>query len=326
MSFDPKLYGSDREPVRGEDLGALTGCSLAWWYRKEGSGGEEEGSLRASSLLEEAGKESIFRALKEGVWDGNTVEKFFRDAYRRLAGKRHVDWEGRDPKQEGRSYLQILRSFLPEARRRIAEIVAMDTPFHVNLGGVRCAGKIDLLYKNPEGKLCLAKLVFERKRRSQWLIDHEPELTLQAAAVLRGGIAGKEKTPLGWPDRLEWLFLRDFLPLKPGMRIRVEHPDQAVHFGVPLWSSVLVQGTEMRGPAFYQSRQRAGGLARLEFSLKQLVAAVRGGRIVETFGEHCRFCSYQERCLSEGAPTLSRKEQEVLDRALVGIPPQSIAS
>jgi hypothetical protein len=318
MSFQPKNYGSEKEPVRGGDLGALTGCSLAWRYDREGQDDPKE-TLRASEILEAAGREAILRALREGIWEADQVEKIFRDSYRRIAQKKPVDWEGRDPKQEGRSFLQMLKNFLPEARRRVASTVAIDAPFKLMLGGVACAGTIDLLYKNPEDKLCLAKITFERRRRSQWLLDHDPELALAAAAVLMGEIEGLG-TLNAWPDRVESLVLRDLLPLKTGMRLRIEHPDQAAHFGVALWSSVVVQGNELRGPAFYQSRQGPGVLSRLEFSLKQFVAAVRGNRIVETFGEHCRFCPWQERCLGEGAGLLSRKELEVLDRALAQIP------
>jgi hypothetical protein len=113
--------------------------------------------------------------------------------------------------------------------------------------------------------------------------------------------------------------LRDFLPFKANNRIHIEHPDQAAYFEVPLWSTVNVHENDLRGPGFYQSRQAPMSVRRLEFSLKQLVAAVRGGRIVETFGDHCRTCPWQERCLSEG-DQLSRKELEVLDRALASIP------
>lgn len=317
MSFHAKLYGTEKEPVRSKDLGALTGCSLAWWYNREAQDVENESAV-ASEVLEAASREVIFRALREGQWQFDLCERHFREAYRRIVAGRPVEWDGKDPKQEGRAYLQMLKNFLPEARRSIASVLALDVPFSVMLGGIRCTGNIDLLYKNAEGKLCLAKLSFEKKRRSQWLLDHDPELSLQAAALSMGGVEGMSLLAR-WPERLEVLYLRDFLPFKAGSKIYVEHPDQAAYFNVPIYTSVPVSENDLRGPGFYQSRQAPMSVKRLEFSLKQLVAAVRGGRIVETFGDHCRACPWQERCLSEGEH-LSRKELELLDRTLASIP------
>jgi hypothetical protein len=322
MSLQAKQYGSEREPVQAADLQALTGCSLAWWY-----GREEEGTgaaPKAQDILEAAAREALLRALREGAWEADLCEKRFRDAYRRMAGKRPVDWEGKDPKQEGRAFVQMLKGFLPEARRRVAEIIAIDAPYSVVVGGVHCEGRVDLVYRNPEGKLCATKFTFDRRRRSQWLIDHEPELSLLGAASLLGNIDGVGCLGV-WPERLELLTLRDLLPYRTGARVRIEHPDQMSHFHAPMWTSVVVPNDTTHGPAFYQSRQVASVLPRLEFSLKQWVAAVRGGRVVETFGEHCRFCPHQARCLGEGEGLLSRKEQEIVERALEGIPAQELA-
>jgi hypothetical protein len=325
MSLESKHYGTEKEPVRSGDLGALTGCALAWQYGRQE--GEEAAPLRAQDVLEASAREALFKALREGLWEADAVEKLFRDAYRRRAKGQQVDWEGRDPKQEGRAFLQMLKNFLPEARRRVASALAIDAGFTVSMGGVKCAGSIDLLYRDPVGKLCLAKLSFERRRRSQWMLDHDPELALQGAAVYRGEISadGKPLRLAAWPDRIEYLYLRDFLPLRAGMRIRIEHPDQVPHFSAPLWSMVVL-GENMLGPAFYGSRQSSAALPRLEFSLKQFVAAVKGGRIVETFGDHCRFCPFQSRCLGEGSGVLSRKEQEVIDKALTGISTKPLES
>jgi hypothetical protein len=317
MSFHAKLYGTEKEPVRSQDVGALTGCTLAWWYKREEQNTNQEAVL-ATSILEAAGREVLFRVLHEGIWEADRCEKMFREAYKRLTTGCSVNWEGRDPKQEGRAYLLMITNFLPEARRMIASTLAIDVRFSVVLGGIRCVGKVDLLYKDAEGKLCLAKVSFERKRHSQWLLDHDPELAMQAAALSLGGIEGMSLFAK-WPERLETLYLRDFLPFKASTKIHLEHPDQAAYFGAPLWSHTTVQEGELRGPGFYLSRQAPMSIRRLEFSLKQLVAAVRGGRIVETLGDHCRACPWQTRCLSEG-DQLSRSELETLERSLASIP------
>jgi hypothetical protein len=316
MSFHAKLYGTEKEPVHAKDLNALTGCTLAWWYNREEQNNRQE--VLASEILEAAGREVVFRVLREGIWETDICERMFRDAYKRLSHGLSLDWEGRDPKQEGRSFLLMLKNFLPEARRMIASALAIDVPFSINLAGIRCVGNIDLLYKDADGKLCLTKISFARKRSSQWLLDHDPELALQAAALSMGGVEGMSILAR-WPERLECLYLRDFLPFKSSLKILVEHPDQAEYFNVPLWSHANVSENDLRGPGFYLSRQAPMSVKRLEFSLKQLVAAVRGGRIVETFGDHCRACPWQERCLSEG-DQLSPKEISALDRALASIP------
>lgn len=320
MSFQAKLYGSEREAVRSGDLEALTGCSLAWWYSREA--GEAAGSeAKAQTVLEAAAREALFRSLREGVWEADLCERRFRDAYKRFVGKRTLDWEGKDPKQEGRAFLQMIRNFLMEARRRVAETVAIDAPFRVSIGGVECEGRVDLVYRDPEGRLCAARMTFERRHRSQWLIDHDPQLSLLGAALLMGELEGLGCLGL-WPERLELLAMRDLLPFRSGARVRIEHPDQMAHFRAPMWTSVVIQGDDTHGPAFFQSRQVPSVVSRLEFSLKQWVAAVRGGRVVETFGEHCRFCPHQARCLGEGSGILSRKEQEIVERALAGLPPE----
>ena len=56
MSFHAKLYGTEKEPVRSQDVGALTGCTLAWWYNREEQNTNQE-SVLASSILEAAGRE-----------------------------------------------------------------------------------------------------------------------------------------------------------------------------------------------------------------------------------------------------------------------------
>src|SRR5262245_31466656 len=104
MSLETKHYGSEKEPVQSGDLGALTGCALAWQYRRRQEE-DPEGPLRAQELLEASAREAIFRALRQGLWDGDDVEKIFRDGYRQRAKNRQVDWEGKDPKQEGRAIL-----------------------------------------------------------------------------------------------------------------------------------------------------------------------------------------------------------------------------
>jgi hypothetical protein len=317
MFFIPTQYGTPEHPVQEQDLAALTSCSLAWKYQQENRENETTNVTKANTLLEKSARETISLLLQEGVWDGDEADTIFRQRYRYLAQNQRINWEGRDPRQEGRAYLEILRSFLKTARRKVKHVIASNQPFEFALDDIYCQGTIDLLYENEDDKLCLSRFNFSKKRPSRWLIDNDAVLRMHATALVEGVFGAPELCR--WPDQLEWVQLHDWLPIKKGSRVKIEHPEQSEHFGAPLWTSITVTESNTFGPGFYQSKQRPEMTSRFAFSLKQFKNAVQEDRLVETFGEHCRSCPYQTPCRAEGSDLLGPHERARLERSMESI-------
>lgn len=197
-----------------------------------------------------------------------------------------VEWYEASPEKELNDAATMVLGGLRTLGERARAIVAVESPFRVEIDGYVMEGTIDLLFEPREGEpgaIDLADWKSGERKIDPILRDHGYQVGTYALAMESGALwPGTERERrLERAPRSIWIVhLRDFIPY-------VRPPRKALA-GQP------------RGPGWYRSNRRPDDVARLRVSLREAIGTVRMGRFPESLGEQCRRCDFRRRCLGEG--------------------------
>jgi len=221
VTWNYRAYGSLGEPIHKSHLNTITsdyGCLRKFRYQQDerwaGTDRDTRNTVNVKAALGTAAHETLARALTERAWTEPTgwtredIAQVFAQELHREAGQRVIDWGSEDPTKLIPERVQMILGTLANLRQHVAEVLAIEAGFIVELGGMWLSGHVDLIYRprdNPDG-LGLADWKTGGQRPDPIELDHSWEAGVYAAAMAHGFFVGREalqlsQNPDGWTAR-----------------------------------------------------------------------------------------------------------------------------
>jgi RecB family exonuclease len=331
MSWDPRKWGTRRDPLHQSDIKSLFG---AWgcprrfsYYKTERAEAAERGeryeppTAHARRDLGTAIHETIARVLRHEptrrrLHGSDTVPT---DASLRRAlveeFDRAVDGRPLYGLKRGQTQLDLLadgvamvHGALRTLSERMCETTFVEAPFiaPIDMGSgdpIWIEGTIDWIGINDEGCIVLADWKTGARTVPKMDRDRGFQLGLYAYAIAEGELFPGTPNAVQiaeYPDELYIVECSDFVPYKKKGRKAVGTREAADFWGVPVGDKASYEAGDMRGPGWYRSERRLDDHDDMVCALRGIVSAVRAGHIYKTPGEVCERCPFYDACTSEG--------------------------
>lgn len=355
--FDHQRWGSASDPLRQSDLKALAGeygCAKQWWYKKTE---QARGVVftakrhRGRSLLGTAVHAVIERVLTKWPVVADIPElprehfaRAFDQEWERAREDKPVDWGPKDdPRAQREAGITMCEKLWGALPRVLSRVIGLEAPFLVELDGDRVAsGTIDLIGEGPDGGLVLLDWKTGQTLMGKIERAHGYQFALYARALEAGVLwPGTDRGMRlnRFPGTICVAHLRDLLPYKKRTSKKLEEPEQAAHFGVPVGTRVEIsppgKGREEpskrrrtptveleaadRGPTFYSAARNSVDVARLQHSAKTLVRQVRLGIFPERITEGCSRCAFKTECFADGYGPKGDEAKEIRSMISAGV-------
>lgn len=224
MAWDYRAYGSPTDPIHKSHLNTITGdygCLRKFRYQQDerwAAADDERGSVSAKAALGTAAHETLARALTNAralpaILAGQPptpeqVATVLGEELEREAGQRTIDWGDESPVSLLADRVAMVHGTLANLHRHVAQVLAVEAGFIVQLDGHWLSGHVDLIYRprdNPDG-LGLADWKTGSQRPDPIELNHSWECGVYAAAMHSGTFVRREvlqlsQTPGGWTAR-----------------------------------------------------------------------------------------------------------------------------
>lgn len=268
MPWNYRRFGTLAQPIHKSDLVEITGdygCPRRFRYQQDELADNDNGrpsspTVHAKTALGSAVHETISRALTNPavlaavLSDGplpsvERVRATLEHEFRLACDGRLVEWNGDTPDDLITERVDMVRGALATIAERVAEVVAIEAGFCVELDGTHMAGHVDLVYrpKRAPDTLALADWKTGASKPHALELDHGWEAAIYSLALRDGVFLPREYVQLeahaagGWEARCHthavvrptrWQAERDGLEAALGSIAAGEAVSGAVRYGV----------------------------------------------------------------------------------------------
>jgi hypothetical protein len=367
-TLDDPAHKSDLNQITG-DYGCLKSFRYAKDARAQGRSRESEHTVGGRLVAGTAVHETIARALSneellpqllsgEHRISRNLAEMVLREELERAVAGREIIWHGKDSGDDiFLDRLEMVLGVLNDLHEHVAEVIAIEPGFIVQLGGYWLSGHLDLVYrpKALPGAIAFADWKTGATKPTGIELDHSWESGIYSLALQSGIWIGREhfELPKGTPNRymrerealeaelirvaklegplpaharrygafpedIRHVHLPDYVPYEKAGKKAVKRPEELAFWKLEQSAEVKYVKGMRRGPAWYQVRRSEQDIPRLEHLLKNVVGTVRLGRFFESVGEKCERCTWKQDCLTTGYE-LRGDEAKQLEMSIRGL-------
>lgn len=367
-TLDDPAHKSDFNQITG-DYGCLKSFRYAKDARAQGHSRESEDTVGGRLVAGTAVHETIARALsndelRDKLLSGehrisrNLAEMVLREELERAVAGREVIWYGKDNGDDiFLDRLEMVLGVLNDLHEHVAEVVAIEPGFIVQLGEYWLSGHLDLVYrpKSAPSAIAFADWKTGSTKPTGIELDHSWESGIYSTALQSGIWIARERfeLPKGTPNRymrerealeaelirvaklegplpaharrygtfpedIRYVHLADYVPYERAGKKDVKRREELAFWKLERPAEVKYIKGMRRGPAWYQVRRSEQDIPRLEHLLKNVVGTVRMGRFFESVGEKCERCAWKQDCLNTGYE-LRADEAKQLEVSMRGI-------
>ena len=235
-----------------------------------------------------------------------------------------------------RERAEMVRGLLAHGlSRHVGRVIACESGFIAPFGPYWLCGHVDLVYEPLTAPLTIALADWKTGASKPHLLElaHGWEAGVYSAALRHGFFmerSGRTRDELEraliehaeqfgvtptygtFPSAVHHVHLADYVPYRKTGSKRVHRPEDLLHYGYPSARQHTYKPTEMRGGAWISVPLREGDLTRFAWRLKQVVGAVRMGKLFDMPGEQCTRCRHQTPCLNDGYADMTPSAQTEL--------------
>ncbi len=219
--------------------------------------------------------------------------------------------------------------------KHIARVLGCEVGFIAPFGPYWLSGHVDLVYepRTLPGTVALADWKTGATKPHPLDLEHGWEAGIYSAALRHGYFmpaAGRDRHELEaalidharvhgvaptygvFPSRVYHVHLADYVPYRKTGTKQVHRVEDLDHYGYPSACRHTYRPGEMRGGAWIPVALREGDLRRFAWRLRNVVGAVRLGRMFDMPGEQCGRCRHRQPCLNDGYAEYTAEEQTQL--------------
>jgi len=186
----PERLGFTKKNLSFSKFNTYEQCPKQFWYQyvlNALPANQEQSALYKGSMFHEIVEESAKRQ-KEGNTDDTT--KLFSELQTKWDPKKYLTSSVQKEQQDRKSLTPALESYQKWSSSNPNEIVALELPFTIYIGGFKVNGVIDRLEKTPEGEYVVIDYKTGGKKKK---VDarNSPQLNLYALALQENPDYGK---------------------------------------------------------------------------------------------------------------------------------------
>ncbi|MDC0522390.1 ATP-dependent helicase [Nitrosopumilus sp.] len=186
----PERLGFTKKNLSFSKFNTYEQCPKQFWYQyvlNALPANQEQSALYKGSMFHEIVEESAKRQ-KEGNTDDTT--KLFSELQTKWDPKKYLTSSVQKEQQDRKSLTPALESYQKWSSSNPNEIVALELPFTIYIGGFKVNGVIDRLEKTPEGEYVVIDYKTGGKKKK---VDarNSPQLNLYALALKENPDYGK---------------------------------------------------------------------------------------------------------------------------------------